>query len=38
MQATSVEREDLPIETAPSTVDTATHDLSELWRDVGGSD
>jgi hypothetical protein len=43
MQTASRDREDLtrPTEEAgrsQSDDDTATHDLSELWRDLGGSD
>jgi hypothetical protein len=45
MQATPIDREDLarPADDGCSalperTGDTTTHDLAELWRDVGGSD
>ena len=42
MQPTAADREDLsrPADDASpnATPDTATHDLFELWQDVGGSD
>ena len=35
---TAADRDDLPPEeTKPTPEDTGLHDLSELWRDTGGS-
>jgi hypothetical protein len=34
---TAADRDDLPIE-EPTPDDTGLHDLTELWRDTGGSD
>ena len=41
MQTTAADREDLSRladDGCPNPGDTATHDLSELWQDLGGGD